>query len=534
LPPARRIRTPAARDRGRATPSRITLRAALVLVAASAGFAAYAPTAGLAAGNSASSSASRAEPIAGAFVYPVGDELDFTQAHPGESGGFTISDSYLVVRDGAHGQRVHKGVDLSCGHGGSPVRAVASGVVVVADARAMIRDRTAKNVKVTKVVKGKRVTRWVTRYRTTTRWRTGWGNYVVIRHTLPDGQIVHSLYGHLKSGSIRVHAGDPVAAGQVIAQVGNTGRASSPHLHLEIRKAQPDPSAGEDFDPEEAESATVQDRTFALLATVDPVAFLEHHVRRFEDLDPRGWESRYAQAACRDGILAGDGSRFDPDEAITRGDFYRALASLFGIAGTGRMDGKGSGAGTESFASLHTALVGAGVLNAALRSERPGDALTRSEALELLLRCLDKSAARGQNLASFEPPALGSDFNRVFAGADAAELADRQARAAALAETAARRKSAEAAYARALRAAKNLHGRSHKRVKRAVVKPVAPTARLDPGVQALAQSDHRLSRAEACLLLASAFRLGNERASALEQAAARVSAASSSSEASSR
>jgi len=508
LPPARRTRTPAARDRGRGTPSRVTLRAALILVAASVGFAACVPPAALAADHAASSNAaSRAEPIAGAFVYPVGDELDFTQAHPGESAGFTISDSYLVVRDGKHGQRTHQGVDLSCGHGGSPVRAVASGVVVVADARAMIRERSAKNVKVTRVVKRKRVTRWVTRYRTTTRWRTGWGNYVVIRHTLPDGQIVHSLYGHLKSGSIRVRGGDAVAAGQVIAQVGNTGRASSPHLHLEIRSAEPAPSAGDDFDPEEAENATVQDRTFALLATVDPVAFLEHHVRRFQDLDPRGWETRYALAACRDGILAGEGSRFEPDDAITRGDFCRALASLFGAAGTAVLKAEGP--------------------------ERSDDALTRSEALELLLRCLDISAARGQNLASFERQELSSDFNRVFAGGEAAERADRQARAAALAETAARRKAAEAEYARALRAAKAMHGRSHRRVKRAVVVPVAPAARLDPGVEALARSDHRLTRAESCLLLASAFRLGHERASALEQAAARVTATSSS-EASSR
>lgn len=469
----------------------------------------------------------RADPVAGAFVYPVGDELDFTRPHPGESSGFTISDSYLVIRDGKHGQRTHKGVDLSNSRAGSPVRAVAAGVVVVADTKALIPVRKEQQVKVTRLVKGKRVVRWKTRVRTTTKWRTGWGNYVVIRHTLPDGQTVHSLYGHLKSGSILVHGGDAVAAGEVIAQVGQTGRATSPHLHLEIRKSAPDPAAGDDFDPEDAESATVTDRTFALLATVDPVSFLEHHVRRFEDLDPRSWEARYALAACRDGIVAGagDDDRFEPGDAITRGDFYAALASTFGLARAGRSQDR-------SFASIRAALAKAGILNPGNeRSERPGDHLTRSDALELLLRCLDKSAAHGRCLASFERPTLCSDFNRVFAGVDAAVRADREARAAALAETAARRKAAEAEYARAVRARRSAGAHARKRLKRPVVRPVAPEPRLDPGFEAIAQSDQSLSRAEACLLLASAFRIGPERTSALERAAVRVTTASASGDA---
>lgn len=479
-----------------------------------------------AAGTTSSKNDERAEPVAGAFVYPVGDELDFTRPHPGESSGFIISDSYLVVRDGRQGRRTHKGVDLSNSRGGSPVRAVAAGVVVVADTKALIRVRKAQPVQVTRVVKGKRVVRWTTRVRTTTKWRTGWGNYVVIRHTLPDGQTVHSLYGHLKAGSILVRGGDTVGAGEVIAQVGQTGRASSPHLHLEIRKSAPDPSAGDDFDPEDAESATVTDRTFALLATMDPVSFLEHHVRRFEDLDPRSWEARYALAACRDGILAGERDRFDPDGSITRAEFYEALASTFGIA---RPAGRSR---DRSFASLRAALAAAGIVNAdGDGRERAGDHLTRSSALELLLRGLDRSAPRGRSLASFERPTLCSDFNRVFAGEDAAVRADQQARAAALAETAARRKAAEADYARASAARKSAGAHARKRLKHPVVKPVTPEPRLDPGFEAIAQSDQSLSRAQACLLLASAFRAGQERTSALERAAVRVATASASGEA---
>ena len=472
---------------------------------------------GLVLAGAAPSPAAAREPVAGAFVFPVGDPLDFTKPHEGEPSGFYVSDSYLVVRNGRRGQRTHKGVDLANGRGGSPVRAIGSGTVVVSDAKARIKVRKPRRVKSTRVVNGKRVVRWTTKTRTSWKWRTGWGNYVVIRHTLSDGQTVHSLYAHLKSGSILVQRGDVVAAGETIAQVGNTGRASSPHLHLEIRKAIPDPSAGDDFDPEDAADATVQDRTFALLATVDPVSFLEQHVRRFEDLEPRSWQARYALAACRDGIVAGDHDRFDPDDSITRSDFYGAIASAFGI-------GTPSG---QSFSALRASLAEAGILGPTERGEHAGDNLKRSEALEILLRCLDRSKAQGRNLGSFAREKLCTDFNRVFAGPDAAERADREARTAALAETAARRKAAEAEYERALKARKAKGTAARKRVQRPVVKPVAPTPRLDPGFEALAQSERNLTRAEACLLLASSFRLGSERLSSLEQAAARVATASS-------
>lgn len=52
------------------------------------------------------------------------------------------------------------------------------------------------------------------------------GNYVKLRHK--DGSI--SLYGHCSK--LHVKTGDQVKQGAVLAEVGNTGRSTGPHLHL--------------------------------------------------------------------------------------------------------------------------------------------------------------------------------------------------------------------------------------------------------------------------------------------------------------
>ncbi|MGE5176245.1 MAG: peptidoglycan DD-metalloendopeptidase family protein [Hyphomicrobiales bacterium] len=466
----------------------------------------------------------QAAPIAGAFVYPVGDELDFTKPHAGEPSGFHVSDSYLVVRKSRKHRRVHRGVDLADGRGGAPVRAIASGEVVVADANALIRVKRTQRVRVPVIVDGKHTTKVVHRTRTVTKWRTGWGNYVVIRHTLPSGETVFSLYAHLKPRSILVKKGDVVAAGQTIALVGRTGRATSAHLHLEIRKSLPADSGedGEDEELADAENATVQDRSFAKLQTVDPVVFLEQHVHRFDDLDPGTWEARYALAACRDGYLAGDGGSFAPDRAITRANFYRALIAAFHLA---------TPTTTETFASSVDALVSAEILDGdTAKRQEAGDKISRSEALEILLRCLDKGPAQGRTLSAIPAEQRSDDFNVAFAGADAAATAADEARKAAAAETLSRKKAADEAYAKALKAAKKKGAGAtrKKRIRKQVVKPVAPEIAIDPGLEALASSKKSLSRAETCLLLATAVRAAPDRRSALERAATSPPATASS------
>jgi murein DD-endopeptidase MepM/ murein hydrolase activator NlpD len=58
---------------------------------------------------------------------------------------------------------------------------------------------------------------------------SGYGREVIVDH----GHGVHTIYGHL-SGML-VLAGQHVLRGQIIGFVGQTGRASGPHLHYEVR-----------------------------------------------------------------------------------------------------------------------------------------------------------------------------------------------------------------------------------------------------------------------------------------------------------
>lgn len=63
---------------------------------------------------------------------------------------------------------------------------------------------------------------------------TGYGNYVMVKHTDSAGQhLITTLYAHLDQ--IYVAVGQKVTAGQKIGREGNTGIGSGPHLHFEVR-----------------------------------------------------------------------------------------------------------------------------------------------------------------------------------------------------------------------------------------------------------------------------------------------------------
>jgi murein DD-endopeptidase MepM/ murein hydrolase activator NlpD len=90
--------------------------------------------------------------------------------------------------------KIHKGMDIAA-DAGEPVYAIAAGEVIYAG-------------------DGLR----------------GYGNVVIVRH---DKQM-SSLYAH--NSELKVHQGDQVAQGTLLALLGNTGHSTGPHVHFEIRE----------------------------------------------------------------------------------------------------------------------------------------------------------------------------------------------------------------------------------------------------------------------------------------------------------
>lgn len=96
-----------------------------------------------------------------------------------------------ISRGFGHG---HTGIDLMAPYG-SPIRAAAGGVVVYAG------------------------------------WYFAYGKIVDIRHA--DGLITR--YAHMSAFAPGIAPGAPVSAGDVIGQIGMTGRAHGAHVHFEVR-----------------------------------------------------------------------------------------------------------------------------------------------------------------------------------------------------------------------------------------------------------------------------------------------------------
>lgn len=90
-------------------------------------------------------------------------------------------------------RRLHKGIDIAAPMG-TPIWAVADGTVLTVDYEG-----------------------------------GGYGNFLEIRHD--DGTV--TLYAH--AHRILVQKGQRVRRGEVIAEVGSTGRSSAPHLHFEVK-----------------------------------------------------------------------------------------------------------------------------------------------------------------------------------------------------------------------------------------------------------------------------------------------------------
>ncbi|NGN65334.1 M23 family metallopeptidase [Streptomyces sp. A7024] len=76
------------------------------------------------------------------------------------------------------------------------------------------------------------------------------GNFVTVELDggSASGSPVYALYAHLKRGSVAVRPGDRVTAGQQLAECGNTGNSTEPHLHFQLMDAaDPDAAKGVPF-----------------------------------------------------------------------------------------------------------------------------------------------------------------------------------------------------------------------------------------------------------------------------------------------
>jgi murein DD-endopeptidase MepM/ murein hydrolase activator NlpD len=110
----------------------------------------------------------------------------------GSSGFIWPVNGTLTSTFGWRWGRMHEGIDIGA-PGGSPIAAVASGVVIHAA------------------------------------WLGGYGNLVVIDH----GGGIATAYAH--QSSIAVGSGTAVSQGQTIGYVGSTGHSTGNHLHFEVR-----------------------------------------------------------------------------------------------------------------------------------------------------------------------------------------------------------------------------------------------------------------------------------------------------------
>lgn len=104
-----------------------------------------------------------------------------------------VDQGTLTSGFGRRDRRLHKGIDLAADPG-TPIKAAAGGEVIYSDNK-----------------------------------QRGYGNLIIVQHA--DDFV--TVYAHNRRNL--VDEGETVRQGAVIAEVGNTGRSTGPHLHFEIR-----------------------------------------------------------------------------------------------------------------------------------------------------------------------------------------------------------------------------------------------------------------------------------------------------------
>lgn len=132
-----------------------------------------------------------------------------TEGVPNSAGFIQPADGYVSSPFGWRfgGSDWHQGVDIANSQG-TPIKAVANGVV--SKVITTCSQNSSSNCQ-----------------------GTTYGNYIRVKHVV-NGQSYETLYGHLYRVDASIAVGKQVTQGQVIAQMGNSGNSSGPHLHFEI------------------------------------------------------------------------------------------------------------------------------------------------------------------------------------------------------------------------------------------------------------------------------------------------------------
>jgi hypothetical protein len=203
--------------------------------------------------------------LAGAWFFPVGDPRDFSAPDPAGAPGYRLSRGLEPRREGA---MPHHGADLENRRAGGAVRAAANGLVVLTEPEV----------------------------------RNGYGVHVVVAHHLTDGAIAYTVYAHLAAGSIAVRSGEQVTAGSEIGRVGRSGRASTDHLHFEVRMSH------------------AFDERWERARALDPIDFVERRLPAVADSScPAGY---LEWAACSALIPRATST----DRPLVRGQWWEMLA----------------------------------------------------------------------------------------------------------------------------------------------------------------------------------------------------------------
>jgi len=208
----------------------------------------------------------------------IGDQIVSFPADTVLSGYFSPIRGKVISPFGYRGKHFHSGTDIKLQHGDT-VRAAFSGLVTKACPY------------------------------------SGYGNLVILKH--PNN--VETYYSHLSK--CIVHIGDSVMAGQVVGLGGRTGRATTDHLHFEIRFNHVAQNAEKYFDFKNCEvKDAMKDKlaSFTLLVSADkPISLVALNS---------------VQSTSTESTEKADAPLVDDAVVIRKGDTLYSLSKRFGTS----------------------------------------------------------------------------------------------------------------------------------------------------------------------------------------------------------